>query len=287
MASIGLPLGCDIPQNKLDSDSPLGAGVWVVYGSATRLSGSHEIKEAATLLRDPQTCYRQDAVSALGDIDGDGKADFAINLSSTGVGDPPRVLVFYGSGQRLSGTVDLPATAAATIAEPGALGDARAYRIGDVDGDGLADFAVRMTVNGTSPASRVVLGSATRLAGAVTLPDIGHTQLPGDDLSSCFWGTEGFATALGDLDGDGADDFSLLDRGVQFGLARSQRPTRRPAQRVTDRGDRSFQLGPGDRGAVGLAVAPRGTLRAVALLSVSQLSPAARGRAADTTTMRL
>jgi hypothetical protein len=83
--------------------------------------------------------------------------------------------------------------------------------VGDVDGDGLTDFVVRVESDRTSPPPRLVLGSATHLVGTVGLSDIGHTQLPTDDLGTCFWGFEWFATALGDLDGDGADDFSLID----------------------------------------------------------------------------
>lgn len=88
--------------------------------------------------------------------------------------------MFYGRGQRLSGTLDLAATADATITEPGAsggLGGAGAYRLGDVDGDGIADFVVRLPFDHDRLDARIVRGSTTRLAGAVALPDIGQTRL--------------------------------------------------------------------------------------------------------------
>jgi hypothetical protein len=204
-------IGCDGPGSLFAIDGPPVAGAWVVYGSATRLTGSHEIKDVAALLNEPAKCGRWTVAAALGDIDGDGKADFAVSKQPGAVDDPYQVFVFYGRDQRLSGTVDLAATADAVISEPGAaggLGAAGAYRLGDVDGDGLADFVVRLPLDGSSLDARIVRGSATRLAGARALPDIGHTQLPGDNF--CFFSDEAFAVALGDLDGDGAGDFSLV-----------------------------------------------------------------------------
>ena len=193
-------------------DNPAVAGAWVVYGSAARLTGSHEIKDVAALLSEPVKCGRWNLAAALGDVDGDGKADFAVAKQSAAVGEPYEVFLFYGRGARLSGTVDLATTADATISEPGlasGLGGASAYRLGDVDGDGVDDFVVRLPLSTNSLDARIVRGSATRLAGAVALPDIGYTQLPGGDF--CFVSDAAFAVALGDLDGDGADDFSLVN----------------------------------------------------------------------------
>jgi hypothetical protein len=205
-------IGSCTPNAGYGIDGPAVAGAWVVYGNAARLTGSHEIKDVAALLSEPAMCGRWNLAAALGDIDGDGKADFAVAKQSAALGEPYQVFVFYGRGARLSGTVDLAATADATISEPGAaggLGGASAQRVGDVDGDGIADFVVRLPLDGNSLDARIVRGSATRLAGAVALPDIGHTRLPGGDF--CFVSDEAFAVALGDLDGDGADDFSLVN----------------------------------------------------------------------------
>jgi hypothetical protein len=200
------------PNSPWVNDSPPVAGAWVVYGSATRLIGSHEIKDVAALLSEPPERGLWNLAAGLGDVDGDGKMDFAVSRQSAVLGEPYQVFVFYGRGERLSGIVDLATTADATITEPGdarGLGGAGAYRVGDVDGDGIADFVVRLPLNSASLDARIVRGSATRLAGAVALPDIGHTQLPGGDF--CFFSDEAFAVALGDLDGDGADDFALVN----------------------------------------------------------------------------
>jgi hypothetical protein len=224
VVSIDGYIGCVDPLSPFGVDGPPIAGVWVVYGSATRLTGSHDIKDAAVLLSEPPECGRLNHAAALGDIDGDGKADFAVSKQAWSP-DAYEVFIFYGRGAHWSGTVDLAATADATIREPGAaggLGGANAYRIGDVDGDGFADFVVRLPLDASKLDSRIVRGSATRLAGTVALPDIGHTRLPGGDF--CFVGDMAFAVGLGDLDGDGADDFSLVncDRGTDrlFGPVR-------------------------------------------------------------------
>jgi hypothetical protein len=186
-------------------------GAYLVYGSATRLTGSHAVSEVAALLNIPGPCNVGNFVAGLGDIDGDGKADFTISTQPLVASETAKVFVYYGRGQRLSGTVDLAATADAVIIEPGAkyvYGNGKAFRAGDVDGDGIADFIVRLPVDYQVLDARVVRGSATRLAGTVALGDIGHTQLPSDGY--CFWSTEAYVFALGDLDGDGADDFSLV-----------------------------------------------------------------------------
>jgi len=212
LVSIGTMFGCIEPQSPWVTDSPAIGGAYLVYGSATRLSGSQLISDVAVHLSDPTTCGHWNIVAGLGDIDGDGMADFSIGTQSSLPGEQSKVLVFYGRSQRLSGTVDLAATADAVITEPAAaqaLGVGAAYRAGDVDGDGFADFIVRLPLNGQTLDARLVRGSAERLAGAVALGDIGHTQLPGDDF--CFWNAAPFAVALGDLDGDGADDFSLVN----------------------------------------------------------------------------
>jgi len=219
LVSIDTMFGCSEPQSPWITDGPALGGAYLIYGSTTRLSGSHLMSDVAVHLSDPTTCGHWNIVAGLGDIDGDGMADFAISTESTVFGELSKVFVFYGRGQRLSGTVDLAATADAVITEPGApqgLGSGDAYRVGDVDGDGLSDFIVRLPLNGQTLDARLVRGSAHRLAGAVALGDIGHTQLPGDEF--CFWNTAPFAVALGDLDGDGADDFSLVNcqRGQNF-----------------------------------------------------------------------
>lgn len=195
------------------------SGAYLVYGSRTRLTGATPLASAAAFLRDPAVCTDATMMAGLGDVDGDGLADFAISRADlsdikTGTpGDPDEVLVFYGRSERLSGMVDLLATADATIREPVVSHNAPfLIAAGDVDGDGHADVIVStntgVPLSGWVMELRLVLGSATRLAGAVALGDVAHTRLPD---STCLPLATGAGAGLGDLDGDGADEFSLTD----------------------------------------------------------------------------
>lgn len=120
--------------------------------------------------------------------------------------------MFYGRSARLSGTVDLRATADATIVEPVSSSVAPyLFGPGDVDGDGHRDLILTTNLStdvfNWRQELRLVTGSAVRLTGDVALGDVAHTRLP--DLA-CVSPVAEVGVGLGDLDGDGADDFSLL-----------------------------------------------------------------------------
>jgi hypothetical protein len=174
------------------------SGAYLVYGSTTRLTGTRRIADAGVFLRNPTPCAQTD-MAALGDLDGDGKADFAIRNVDT---PPTSNLVFYGRGERLAGTFDVTSTADAVI-PPGV-----ASRVGDVDGDGYSDFVLTLEPvgTGTPTDNRLVRGAAARLSGTVALADLSRSRFVVDAPCETAY-VDG---ALGDLDGDGADDFSLL-----------------------------------------------------------------------------
>jgi hypothetical protein len=136
-----------------------------------------------------QTTHRATAapVETVGDIDGDGGADFAL-------------------GQALGGGVELRSGATGrvliAIPDPGlnALYATALARIADLDGDGLDDLAV-----GSS--HRLQVGSAGFVELRSTLDGALLARFPGPTDRSFGYAVE----ALDDLDGDGLEDLVVGD----------------------------------------------------------------------------
>jgi hypothetical protein len=210
MVGIARTPGCGDPSVHELGDNLQNGGAYIIYGNHTRLTGTHPIDDAGVFLRDPVPCTVTGRVDPLGDIDGDGKADFAVGRTMTVDGSAPStMLVFYGRSPQLTGTVDLTTTADAVITNAARPQDSPiGGRMGDVDGDGVDDFVVvtqtAVDVAGNTMDVRLVRGSATRLSGTHASEDLGVTQFL---VHTCISPPE--VAALGDLDGDGVDDFAL------------------------------------------------------------------------------
>lgn len=230
-------------------------GVYLVYGGAPRLSGVTQIADVGAFFHDATSVPVATSMAGLGDLDGDGKADFAITRPAAfGVpndsNDSSDVFLFYGRSPQLSGTVDLASTADAVISEPMSYDYhvPEVARAGDVDGDGYSDFLLRLPSGPFGADIRLVRGAATRLAGTVAGPTIGVSQFAPNG-SPC-WNLDSFGGPLGDLDGDGFDDFVLTscpDDPSQPGASRVQRvfygrPGGFPAQVSLGEEDATFRL---------------------------------------------
>lgn len=193
------------------------AGAFLLYGSATRLEGTTRLIDAAAFLRDANPCTTAGrALGGLGDLDGDGRAEIAIDTRGGKLdADSSLVFVLYGRGERLSGTVDLAAAADATITVPAAplLDPSLVAAAGDVDGDGYDDFfTTSRTPDRELGYVGLVRGGKARLHGAYALADVVATRFVGDRLC-----VRGSASALGDLDGDGAGDVAIYTCPEQRG----------------------------------------------------------------------
>lgn len=135
------------------------------------------------------------SIHALGDVNGDGYADFGV-MSSVGSAAMPSVFsVFYGGAgapDRARSTALLGTTATDRFG-------LYAESLGDVNGDGYGDIVVGWEPRNVSRASvPVFFGSA---AGIVTTPSIA-LEHPSGDARSDFGG----GVAVGDLNGDGYCD---------------------------------------------------------------------------------
>jgi hypothetical protein len=123
---------------------------------------------------------------AIGDMDGDSKADLAVANAG-----PDNVSVFRNTGS--SGTVSY-----ATKVDFTAGTNPRSVAIGDLDGDGKADLAVA-----NSGSDNVSVFRNTGSSGTVSYA----TKV---DFTT---GISPISTAIGDLDGDGKPDLAVANNG--------------------------------------------------------------------------
>lgn len=174
-------------------------GSFLLYGSTTRLTGTTLLADAAAFLRGATPCQGLSVMrTGLGDLDGDGKDEFAVGLDN-------QMFVFYGRGARWSGVVDLQTAADAVISTDSLLQAGDVAAAGDVDGDGYGDFLVHTATSYRNDAVGLVRGGPARLAGTHPLDELAATTFIGDRI--CLWNP---GAGLGDLDRDGRADLAIL-----------------------------------------------------------------------------
>lgn len=222
------------------------------------------------------------AVNCLGDINGDGFDDIA-------VGDylNNRAFVVYGA-KDFSGTrLDRLRDRGFTVSDPGATPEERtnfSYSIepvGDIDGDGLDDFAIAGLLADTR--GRENNGRVTIISGQsgrsedidITDPKPGQVLMRIDGASSGDRLSE--ISVAGDVNGDGVDDLALGSYAarpwgsqvaapgmayVVFGESGSAKPGQVEEIDTADLGERGFTLSGPQRGRdrVGVSVAPAGDI---------------------------
>lgn len=203
----------DVNGDGLDDAFIAGERAYILPGSSERLTGAASLEDLAqraeiTSAGVPALLHR-DARHALGDLDADGYADFALTESADIAGhydaDGPFTLVFYGGPDLLSGPVSIDAAAAvidprlAGWVEPG----------GDWDGDGFSDLLLFRRELGEKPyedyvGSELLLlpGGAERFSGVYQAPLTGSGLTGGLSLRGPL--------PVGDLDGDGRDDVVMF-----------------------------------------------------------------------------
>ncbi|MFO0628429.1 MAG: FG-GAP repeat protein [Polyangiales bacterium] len=168
--------------------------VFVVRGGA-RLRGVVDVRDAGALLRETGGCQRFGEAAGVGDLDRDGRADFAVATPTT-----RRVHLFYGAPgtpppRRSEANADahLVSSSGAVLGAPTAAGD--------VDGDGRGDLIGGVAAAPGDHDFWLLRGAATRFAGEVDVDRVG-TRITAATL-----------TPLGDLDGDGRHELGATRRG--------------------------------------------------------------------------
>jgi hypothetical protein len=147
--------------------------------------------------------YSGAPLSGIGDINGDGYDDFAIGEYDWGDGFsfPGRVFVYYG-GNEIN---DKPAVILTGGNPKGSFGEIISPA-GDVNHDGYADFLVTDNID-----PRVAPRTVVLVLGGT---DVDHMQTI---VLRKGWGSNYFGESLagvGDIDGDGYDDFVIGEPGV-------------------------------------------------------------------------
>ncbi|HJN76041.1 MAG TPA: MopE-related protein [Myxococcota bacterium] len=191
-----------------DTDATNGGVVFVVYGSASALSGTQDLGDADLSIwgQTSQGDLGYEMGIGGGDLDGDGASDLAISEGSSSV-DPGTLYLFYGS-------------ASASIISPDdadAFFEGQEYSFGrnaqlsyDFDDDGYNDLAAadryRSSYRG---AIYVYQGSASGFSGSYGSSDA-FADFGGDSTYDYL----GYDVSAGDLDGDGVTDLAAGAYGV-------------------------------------------------------------------------
>jgi hypothetical protein len=209
-----------VSANSADPDGDGGreGASYLIYGPVTDILGTFSAADADVIYRGESTSdLAGTAIASLGDVDDDGVNDFGVTASTyspTSKSKAGTLYIVSGATTPTAGDVTLDDTTTRQFYGGKAfdyLGGGLAG-LGDINGDGVDDLAVGATfaeVNSFSSASGAVYifyggadlqGYGSALASTADVVLLGEAT--NDKLGSTIRG-------LGDINGDGADDFAL------------------------------------------------------------------------------
>ncbi len=167
-----------------------------------RLNAWDASKPDATI-QGPTTGGFGTALAGAGDVDGDGVADILVSAPSEASGSDVTGAVYVYSGADWEAWVDGPYE---RITGDSAIG-ATIASLGDVDGDGLDDFALGSPSVGSDRGEvDIFLGGP----GHSTVSDA-WAKIEADDAGQAF----GSSMAVGDLDEDGVNELVVAGKGAK------------------------------------------------------------------------
>lgn len=179
-------------------------GRTLIFKGGRDFSGVVDLETAdAQLLGEAQGDFSGSLLAGLGDMDGDGMAEFMVSApDAMGNGDIPylgRLYTYYGGSTRFSGVQNLGAADVSMVTQ----NDTSALQIshGDMNGDGLSDLALGFW---TGDRALVIYGNGKRLSGRQFADGIAGTLVSASsELDAAFGASLSLAA---DINGDGYHD---------------------------------------------------------------------------------
>jgi hypothetical protein len=205
-------LAVGAPGESLGTATRAGA-VYVIYGSSNGLTATNPLwlgESTTGMTGDPETGDLFGWALAAGDVTGDGKDDLAISASGEAVSGYANG---WGGVWLVPGSSSGPnpaASSAVSVKDAGTAGHLRSLVIGRFHGGSNADVVVTADQKKTgaqySGALVVLRGASTGISNTrVQVIAQGSAGIPGSPEENDFFGG---SLAVGDLDGDGADDLA-------------------------------------------------------------------------------